>query len=185
MNPFIEPEKESSTHVLGIDIGSKGAIVIFRGRRLIETHAFPISAGKPDLAKLGELIVKYPIEKACIEDLHSIFGVSAKANFSFGWINGVVEAILTTSKIPYVKVQPKKWQKEMWEGIRPVEILVKGKFNKDGSQKYKVDTKATSLLAAKRLFPEQTFLATERSSVPHDGIVDACLIGEFCRRNYL
>ena len=34
-------------------------------------------------------------------------------------------------------------------------------------------------MAAKRLFPNWNFLATERSSKMHDGLVDAALIGYY------
>ena len=46
----------------------------------------------------------------------------------------------------------------------------------------KVDTKATSLTAAKRLWPGDGFLASPKSKVAHDGIVDAMLIAEAARR---
>lgn len=182
---------------IGIDIGSKGAICVMEDKKIVKTCAFPQLEGRPDLKKFCDILLevkqtfgKYTIGNigspihCAIEDLHSIFGTGAKSNFQFGWINGATEAILTSLNIPYTKVQAKKWQKSLWEGIRPVEVLVKGKKNKDGSPKYKIDTKATSLLAAKRLFPDQTFLATERSKVPHDGIVDAILICEYCRRHF-
>jgi len=121
-----------------------------------------------------------------IEDLHNVFGSSAASNFTFGVNNGLVIGMLQCSQIPFTKIGPKKWQKEMWQGIRPVEIpVIKKKIHqqdKKGNLKYKVDTKATSLVAVKRLFPNELFLATERSKVPHDGIVDAVLLCEFCRR---
>lgn len=37
--------------------------------------------------------------------------------------------------------------------------------------------KERSLEVAKKLFPNETFLATDRSSKPHEGIIDALLIG--------
>jgi hypothetical protein len=128
------------------------------------------------------------------EDLHSIFGTSAASNFSFGLNNGLVTGMVQTAGISYTKVQAKKWQKEMFEGIRPVEVpamekklkgqSAKQKVDKNGNLKYKVDTKATALIAAKRLFPKESFLATQRSKVPHDGIVDAVLIGLYCTRHF-
>lgn len=171
---------------IGIDIGSKGAIAFFHDGVLASYQAFPLIEGRPDLQAFAKLMIDQVTGNdvhAVIEDLHSIFGTSAKSNFQFGWINGAVEAILSTFAIPYTKVQAKKWQKTMWEGVRPVEVST-GKKDKKGNMKYKVDTKATSLLAAKRLFPNESFLATARSKVPHDGIVDAVLIGLYCARNF-
>lgn len=205
---------------IGIDIGSKGAIAFFMDGKLQRYAALPLIEGRPDLRAFSEMVLNYldgSEVHAVIEDLHSIYQVGAASNFQFGWINGATEAILTTLSIPYTKVSPRKWQKEMWEGIRPV--MMPGKKNKvveplpellpksqqwseklftgelesvdpaliqtlEKQEQPKVDTKATSLLAAKRLFPEETFLATTRSKVPHDGIVDAVLIGLYCVRKF-
>ncbi len=73
----------------------------------------------------------------------------------------------------------------MWQGVPLIQKIDGKKKNKDGTQKMKTDTKAMSLVAAQRIFPNESFLATERSSVPHDGLVDAALICEFGKRmNY-
>jgi len=118
-----------------------------------------------------------------VEDVHSIFGASAKSNFSFGKNVGGIEWCLVSLECKYTKVTPKNWQKEMWEGVTIVQINT-GKKTPKGNVKYKNDTKATSLLAAKRLFPQEDFLATPRSSVPHDGIVDALLLAEYGKRKF-
>lgn len=44
------------------------------------------------------------------------------------------------------------------------------------------DTKEEALKAAKAIWPEMSFHKSDRCSTPHDGIVDACLIAEFARR---
>lgn len=177
---------------IGIDIGSDGAYAIFVDNKL-QYGKIPYVSEEPDMRALFDIIfeaIPFLNEDeefnmhAVIEDLHSVYGSSAKSNFEFGKNNGLIIGMLQVAEIPFTKIGPKKWQKEMWQGIRPVEVLVKGKVNKDGSPKKKVDTKATSLIAAKRLFPKETFLATERSKVPHNGIVDAVLIAEFCRRHF-
>jgi hypothetical protein len=45
----------------------------------------------------------------------------------------------------------------------------------------KGDTKPAALAKAKQLWPAETWLATNRSTKPHDGLVDAALIAEFGR----
>ena len=45
--------------------------------------------------------------------------------------------------------------------------------------KSKTDTKATSLLACNRLFPNANLLRTERSKKAHEGLVDAYLIAYY------
>lgn len=178
---------------IGIDIGSDGAWAMFIGNKL-SYGKIPTVDKEQDINELANILLVEADNKnisedvdfkihAVVEDLHSVFGTSAKSNFSFGYNNGMIIGFLKCCCIPYTKVTPKAWQKQMWQGIRPVEKPT-GKKKKDGSPKYKVDTKATSLIAAKRLFPNESFLATVRSKVPHDGIVDAVLMAEYCRRNF-
>ncbi len=179
---------------IGVDIGADGAYAIFVENKLTYGKN-PYTSEEPDMKALLDIIFEATATAeddisvhAVIEDLHSVFGSSAKSNFEFGKNNGFIIGLLQISQIPFTKVGPKKWQKVMWEGIRPVEIpVIKKKVHqvdKKGNLKYKVDTKATSLIAAKRLFPKETFLATERSKVPHDGIVDAVLLAEYCKRTF-
>lgn len=179
--------KRKATYFMAIDPGKTGSVVIISedGSELYK-FVVPLIQKEIDVARLSLYIKRWSgyIKHCVIEDVHQIFGVSSKANFQFGRALGLLEGIISVCEIPWSKVQPKTWQKEMWEGVRPVQINT-GKKTKDGNIKYKTDTKATSLLAAKRLFPKETFLATKRSSVPHDGIIDALLISEYCRRKFL
>lgn len=170
----------------GVDIGSNGGVCVINGDTLTYCKT-PKIANEIDAYQLATFIISASNGNdnihIVIEDLHSIFGTSAKSNFAFGVNNGIVIGMLQSLQLPYTKVSPKAWQKQIWQGIRPVQIST-GKKNKDGLPKYKTDTKATSLLAAKRLFPKESFLATERSKVPHDGIVDSVLLAEYARRNF-
>jgi len=174
---------------IGIDIGAAGAWAThYEGRW--EYGKLPKVSDDFDLPTLfnqlhrglgNEPDVTY---HCVIEDLHSVYGSSAASNFTFGYNNGLIVGFLQSLRIPFVKVGAKRWQKELWEGVRPVQKLDGKKLNKDGTPKYKVDTKATSLIAAKRLFPDLTFLATERSRVPDNNLVDAVLLAEYCRRHF-
>jgi len=51
------------------------------------------------------------ISKIMLEDVHSLFGMSAKSNFNFGKNLGIVETLLKLQELPMEIVQPKKWQK--------------------------------------------------------------------------
>lgn len=44
------------------------------------------------------------------------------------------------------------------------------------------ETKDFALAKARELWPDETWTATERSSKPHDGLIDAALIAEYGRR---
>jgi hypothetical protein len=165
---------------IGIDPGKSGFITEISERGVI-SYPIPTIKGKQlDIRELYEVLHNSSLHDSFVvlEDVHAIFGSSAKATFSFGYVCGVIEGILVSLRIPYVKVQPKKWQKEMWEGIP----LMK-KPSSTGKTSV-TDTKAMSFMAAKRLFPDYDLRATERSTKAHDGKIDSLLIAEYCRRNF-
>lgn len=159
--------------VVAIDPGATGGIAVFLNGNLHELHTIPKVKGVVDyneLSSLWDSIVDKDTT-IVIEEVHSIFGSSAKSNFSFGKINGFLLGLIVSSKLPYILVQPKKWQKDVW--------VNQDKIYKPGKAKKTVDTKATSLLAAKRLFPNTDFRKSSRATKFHDGLVDAALIGKW------
>lgn len=87
---------------------------------------------------------------------------SAKAAASMAASFGSLRGAFAWQGITLVRVTPQSWQKAML-----------GKCS---------DTKAAALTKARELWPQESWLATDRSKVPHDGLVDAALIGEFSRR---
>ena len=161
---------------IGIDPGKNGFISVIGESGTIVYFSIPLINTEVDLYELNGILRPFGMSDnvhCVIEDVHAIFGSAAKATFNFGWIVGVLEALLVAHGIPYTKVKPKDWQKEMWEGI-PKQTKANGR----------TDTKAMSLLAAKRLFPNEDLRATERSKVAHDGKVDALLLAEYARRKF-
>ena len=120
---------------------------------------------------------------ACvIEDVHAIFGSSAKATFQFGFNKGYLIGLLSANKIPYTLVQPKDWQKVMWQNA---DMVVNYKtVTKQGKQttRKEVNTKQTSINCAKRLFPTIDFRKSERAKNYDDNKVDSVLMCEYARR---
>lgn len=173
---------------VGIDIGVNGGIAIIENGKLTFTSTIPKIKNRVDVLHLSRLIksfrLRIGIQKdlkdiyVVIEDLHSIFGTGAKSNFQFGWINGIIEAILVSNEYTFEKVMPRKWQEVCWQGIRPI-LINTGKKKKNGEVKYKVDTKGTSLLACQRLFPNADLTISDRSKKAHDGIVDSILLSYY------
>lgn len=162
---------------IGIDIGKSGGIALFVDGVCLAAVSTPQIAGEIDVVKLVRMIrdwipTKQDSFHVAIEDVHAIYGCSAKATFQFGKALGVIEGILTALEVSWTKVTPKMWQKEMWQGV---EVIKK-------AGKTSNDTKAMSLIAVKRLFPALSLLETPRCSVPHNGIVDSVLIGAYCSR---
>lgn len=165
---------------VGIDPGKSGFITEISVRGII-SYPIPTIKGKfIDILELHDILenISFTDAHVVLEDVHAIFGSSAKSTFSFGFVCGLIEGILVSLKIPYTKVQPKKWQKVMWEGIPVIK-----KPSTTGKTQV-TDTKAMSLMAAKRLFPDVDLRATERSTKPHDGKIDSLLLAEYCRRNF-
>lgn len=154
---------------MAVDPGQNGGIALIDHEGAMFVRPMPTAGGRIDIHQLSDLITEHPeIRHVFIEDVHAIFGASAGNTFSFGHGLGLIEGCLIAKRLPYTKVPPKVWQKVMFQGVKPIHKKVKGKK--------KIDCKAMALIAAKRLFPSESFLATERSKVPHDGMVDAALI---------
>jgi hypothetical protein len=76
---------------------------------------------------------------------------------------GKILAILETRCISHSRILNYDWQPTML-----------GKVPQGKTKEY-------ALNKVKQLWPDETFLATKRSSVPHDGMVDAALIAEYGR----
>ena len=151
---------------VGIDVGKSGGIVkLDKELKLISFHVMPMIGKEYDIQELKNVLSdpNQEILHLAIENVHAIQGRTGNSsNFSFGLGKGILMGMVAGLEIPYTLVNPKTWQKLAWEGVTKQD-----------------DNKKTSLVAAKRLFPTESFLATERSRVPHDGLVDAALIGYY------
>ena len=161
---------------IGIDIGKKGAIVVLAREpwtKAIDPIVMPIIGDQVDYHELYDILSRYAKTNCHVifEKLGVIFGTGKSTAFSMGHQAGAVEMACIALRIPYTKVPAKQWQKEMFQGVD--EITKPGKSSRD--------TKAMALIAAKRLFPDfkMTF---GRATTPHDGVVDALLMAEYCKR---
>lgn len=180
---------------IGIDVGKKGGIVaIVRDSNktvAVETAKTPLVNNEIDLHQVKEIILKIAEANNSsdiiigIEAVTTVAGSGASSNFQFGRALGLIEGVCSGMEIPFVKIHAKKWQKVFFEGI-PVTYKPAVKKDKAGNKKdvEKVDTKAMALHAAKRLYPNVNLLATERSSVPHEGIVDSLGIAHYLTLNH-
>jgi len=171
---------------IGIDIGKAGAIVIqeISTGKILKT-TMPIIGKELDTHALVEILKPFKDTDCMVafEDLRALFGASAGATFSFGFVAGATEAIVVSLGLPYRKVNAKVWQKQAFMGVP--EIRKPDTKDKNGKiRKGSIDTKAMALIASKRLYPNEDTRPTERSKNPHDGIVDALLISWWIIQNY-
>lgn len=168
---------------IGIDIGKNGGIASIHPDGTIMTFRIPAIKDQIDTKVFGELIQTYSefgLENIifALEDVHSIFNVSAKANFQFGRAAGLAEGYVTALKAPHLFVAPKAWQ--------AISLIGVPKIFEPGKEGKKVDTKAMALIAAQRLYPNADLVAgaTARATKPHDGIIDALLIAHYLKQTH-
>lgn len=169
---------------IGIDVGCKGFISMQKNG--VWEH---YSIEDNDLYQLSEIMLRARMENdsiACvIEDVHALYGSSAKATFAFGFNKGYLVGLLAANQIPYILVQPKEWQHEMWGNSDMVvsykDVTIKGKK----VRKKEINTKQTSINACKRLFPMLDLRKSERSKRIDDNKVDSILMAEYARRKNL
>lgn len=153
----------------GIDVGLNGAFSILNGNE-VEFFIMPKIGDEYDLQAISDIFctIKEINAKVIIENVHAIFGSSAGSNWKFGFGAGILEMGLMMQRISFTKVNPKQWQKVAWEGI-PIQKKTDGK----------TDTKKTSLISLKRLFPSLDLRPTLRCKNFHDGAVDSTLLAYF------
>lgn len=171
----------SDKYYIGIDPGLKGGVVVTQNEKIIYLGVMPVTTAKAvDSRGLAKILHKYNkvgSVHVVFEKFGGFFGYAKKSAVSLGTQCGAIQASCEVVGVPFTRYMPTQWQKVMFEGQTVI--------YKTGKDKGKKDTKKMALAVAKRLHPKETFLATSRSSVPHDGIVDSLMLAEFGRRKNL
>ena len=93
-----------------------------------------------------------------------LFGT--KGNFSNGYSYGVIKTVVRLSGVRHIEVNPKTWQKVIFQDIKGADM----------------STKDASIEYCRRTYPEQTLLPTPRCSKKHDGMADALCIASYAAR---
>lgn len=97
---------------LGIDPGAKGAYCILVPGPELELHYMDGKASSKEVFEWLDWHKKaYTIKRTMVEDVHSLGGMSAKSNFSFGGNVKIPHILCELLDIPVELVQPKEWQK--------------------------------------------------------------------------
>ena len=95
-----------------------------------------------------------------VEHVSAMPGQGVTSCFSFGQNFGFILGLLSAYDIPYELVRPQKWKR-----------LFSCTSDKN-----------TSIAVAQRLFPGVDLRRTPRCLKPHDGVCEALLLAEYCRR---
>lgn len=176
-------------HYIGVDPGRGGGMVVLSQLgKVISYHRVPLIGKDIDTDEFASIFKKIikdceaygATPHACIEKVHAFPGASAGSTFKFGYCVGLIDGVINSLGIPFSKIQPKEWQKIVWQ-TDEIE-REPDKISKTGRKiKGKVKTKIVSLKAFKRIFPDVDFRTPRMKNQP-DGLVDAILIAEACRR---
>jgi len=156
--------------IAGIDNGISGAIVILHtggeyGNAIGGWTPMPAQkyrkGNEVDIRTLSQWLSNFEIDEYVIEEPGG--ARSYKAATSMAGSFHSVRAMLELSNTRWHRITPSQWQKIMLPGCK------------------KGDTKPRALEAARRLWPSEQWLASERCKKPHDGAIDAALIAEYAR----
>jgi len=164
---------------LGIDPGAKGSLCLLDpcGDITFYFTPFAFNTTRPatgfknpstiDLFRqLDTESVINPIVLVGIEDVHSLFGMSAKSNFNFGRNVQAVTTLIHCLGMQYQLVQPKVWQKTI--------ELIPGAYKGDPKGlKQAIATKALELYPGVTLYGPKGGLM--------DGRSDALMIAHYLR----
>lgn len=153
---------------IGVDPGKAGALAIIEGDNII-THLFPKIGTEYDVQGMIALFKQFEgIDcHIVVEDVKALQGPMKAGNWSLSRGKTILEMCCIFFNLPLTMVHSKTWQKEIWQGIEK-----------------QASTKNTTLLAIKRLFPNQNLKKSSRASKDHDGITDSIAMAEYCRRKF-
>jgi hypothetical protein len=141
--------------VAGIDPGKAGALVILRDG-VIE-----------DMALLKNVVPRFwllqrNVKVVYIEQAQSFPKQGIASAFNYGRDFGYLLGTLAGSGMIIHLMRPAVWAKRIHTMAPKID-----------------DAKERSLWCARHLWPDQEWLATPKSSKPHDGLVDAALIAQY------
>lgn len=153
---------------IGIDNGLSGGIVAVNGHEIIKSNIMPTrgkaSGNEVDAEILASFFDHFDrAEISAILETPGKFAKGVQAISSMWDSYGAIRAVLECLGIRHHRIPPQRWQKAI------IPNCAKG------------DTKPAALARARQLWPSENWLATARSTKPHEGMIDAALIAEYGR----
>lgn len=155
--------------ICGIDGGLSGGIVLLDNGKITCKLVMPtlkLQNGKRtyDIVEIMNFFHMYEPHHVYLESAQSMPKQGLVSTFRIGYHYGLMIGIMEGLKIKYSIVNPRVWQKLMFEGME------------------KSETKNMSYLKCRELWSNESWLATKRCKIFHDGMCDAAIIAEFGRR---
>lgn len=141
--------------VAGIDPGKAGAIVILNDGKIEHSALLRNTVPRYWLLDRG-------VKLAYIEQAQSFPKQGIASAFNYGRDYGYLLGTLAGSGIILHLIRPAVWAKRVHTMAPKID-----------------DAKERSAWCARHLWPDYSFLASERSTKPHDGLIDAALIAYF------
>lgn len=160
------------TTYVGLDPGYGGALGIIEGDHVygvpLPTFWYTLKSGKRrrqyDYIAIREILKARKEAIVTLEEQHPMPMQGVVSQYSIGFGYGLLTGLLCGLDITTKLVAAKTWQKEF--------------FQRDPEK----TTKEQALEALKEIYPEVDLYSSERSTVPHSGIVDAILLAVYGRR---
>lgn len=154
---------------LGVDPGKKGGLTVLDESGAIVAMTTKHPTAIETYSWLRTAIEAHRVQMCAIE---KPFAKSMnKGVFTYLSEYGELRMCLRLANIPFIEIHPSKWTKKLHKDL-------------EGGRDSFESSKEASLQVARQLWPEQSWLATERSRKPHDGLYDSALIAEWCRRTH-
>lgn len=151
--------------ILAFDPGISGGyavliegVIAARGRMPIDKN-LKNKKSTINISEVSRLMVEYQPDVVVLERQSPRPGEGVSSAWTSGYNFGLLFAIASIVVENVALVAPRSWATKLHDPESGLE-----------------DAKARSLEVAKKFFPNENFLATDRSSKPHEGIIDALLI---------
>lgn len=159
--------------VIGIDNGVSGGVCVLSGHHGLIVGCFPMPVQKVtsrtevnvcDLVlMLDKVDHKWRGGVVFIEEPNN--SRTPSTAYSVAASFHAVRGMLDIYDVATVRITPQRWQRAMLGKVPTGQ------------------TKPAALAKARMLWPDETWLASPRCKVPHDGMVDAALIAEYGRKS--
>lgn len=153
--------------IIGIDPGMKGGIsCLSKDGRIIWVKPMPVNTKEINMPGIIELLNRESLHcsMVAIEQCQAMPKQGVCSMFNYGVGYGMLKGLVHGLKLPMMTLKPREWQRLVHQGSKDI------------------GPKERSYVSALELYPTHNFLATPRSTKPHEGMIDAVLIAEACRR---